>query len=81
MPTHSAPTPVLTENFVWQKDKAEELLRCVNSDNFSNKIAIATNSVDECIDRALREFTGSIFFKLAGVCARNASLEKNPQRW
>ena len=62
MPTHSAPTPVLTEKkLVWQKDKAEELLRCVNSGNFKNKIATGTNSVDESMDRALREFTGSIF--------------------
>ena len=26
-----------------------------------NKITIATNSIDECIDRALQEFTGSMF--------------------
>ena len=70
MPTHSAPTPVLTEKLVWQKDKVEELLCCVNLDNFSNKIAIATNSIDECIDRALQEFTGSIFEVSRCMCKK-----------
>ena len=61
MPTHSALIPVLREKLVWQKDKAEELLHCVNSGNFKDKLAIAANSIHECTDRALRKFTGSIF--------------------
>ena len=71
MPAHYAPTPVLTEKkLVWQKDKAEELLRCVNSGNFKNKIATGTNSVDKSMDRALREFTGSIFEVSRCMCKK-----------
>ena len=61
MPTYSASSPVLSEKLLWQKDKAEDLLCRVNSVSFKDKLAISTNSIDECIDRALREFTGSIF--------------------
>ena len=70
MPMHFAPMPVLTGKVVWQKDKAEEPLRCVNSGSFKDKLAIATNSTE------LYWSLQTAFLNLASVCARNMSLEK-----
>ena len=77
MPTHSAPTPVLTEKK--KKKKTNNLYGKKTKQNYcavltlvisKNKITIATNSIDECIDRALQEFTGSIFEVSRCMCKK-----------